>query len=94
MATRQEGDPARNLRARQSKVGVPGVWGGGGRRAGASPYYPGAQQDYYQQQQQGFTPGDSCGYYAANSSDPVARGFFAPWNSREDRRGSWSGWPF
>jgi membrane peptidoglycan carboxypeptidase len=43
----------------------------------------GAQQGYYQQQQQ-----------------PVARGFFAPWNNWEDRRGwqdrrgSWSGWPF
>jgi penicillin-binding protein 1A len=40
----------------------------------------GNQQGYYQQQQQ-----------------PVARGFFAPWDDRrgwQDRRGSWSGWPF
>jgi penicillin-binding protein 1A len=40
------------------------------------------QRDYYQQQR------------------PVARGFFAPWNNWDDRRGwqdrrgSWSGWPF
>ena len=85
MATRQEGDPARNPEGETEQSWGAWGWGGGGRRAGASPYYPGAQQDYYQQQQQG---------YYQQQQRPVARGFFAPWNSREDRRGSWSGWPF
>jgi hypothetical protein len=85
MATRQEGDPARNPVGETEQSWGAWGWGGGGRRAGASPYYPGAQQDYYQQQQQG---------YYQQQQRPVARGFFAPWNSREDRRGSWSGWPF
>ena len=85
MATRQEGDPARNPEGETEQSWGAWGWGGGGRRAGASPCYPGAQQDYYQQQQQG---------YYQQQQRPVARGFFAPWNSREDRRGSWSGWPF
>jgi penicillin-binding protein 1A len=84
MATRQEGDTARGYPEggdTEQSWGAWG-WGGGGRRANGNQYYPGAQQDYYQQQQR-----------------PVARGFFAPWNSWEDRRGqdrrgSWSGWPF
>jgi membrane peptidoglycan carboxypeptidase len=85
MATRQEGDPARNPEGEAEQSWGAWGWGGGGRRAGTSPYYPGAQQDYYQQQQQG---------NYQQQQRPVARGFFAPWNSREDRRGSWSGWPF
>src|ERR1700731_2671779 len=69
MATRQEGDPARNPEGEAEQSWGAWGWGGGGRRAGGSPYYPGAQQDYYQQQQQG---------YYQQQQRPVARGFFAP----------------
>jgi hypothetical protein len=79
MATHQ--DAGTGDTARYSEGGEEqgwGAWGWGG--GGRRPNYPGAPQDYYQQQQR-----------------PVARGFFAPWDDRrgwQDRRGSWSGWPF
>jgi penicillin-binding protein 1A len=86
LVAHQDVDAARGPEGEQEQSWGAWGWGAGARRNGGSPYYPGAgQQDYYQQQQQ---------------QRPVARGFFAPWDGWgdrrgwQDRRGSWSGWPF